>query len=174
MSEKERRVTDEQAIGDIFDIARTTLEVHAEKKKMEHVSMDWNLARRNEREDSFLRRHMQILFAAKRIYDKEKLRKAYKKADSNKREGIREDFLPTTKEMDEMEKRMELLEKRTMMQLRNDMNTTNLIARNRNGELYGTILRTVEQGSKKEVDISSLEKIPLLGGLFKRENEGNK
>lgn len=162
----EKKVTDEQAMTDIYDIARTALEVHAENKMMKHVSMDFNLAKRNEKEDKFVRKHMEILHSAEKLFDKDKVRKVYRET--------RKGFMPKETEMKRMEGKIQEMQKQTMMILRNDMNMVNLIARNKDGMLYETILKAISEGSRKGVDEIFLEKLPLFGGMFKREGDEKK
>lgn len=170
MTENERK---EEVYTDIYDVIKVGLGIHAEQGVMKHASMDFNLARRTEKEDRFIRRHIQILHQANKIFNPDNVLKVYKqeKEDGKVIGGVREEFRPSKTEIERMKKQMEFIRNQTMEMMRSDINWTNVFARNRDGEMFDVVKNAISEGSKKEVDVSALEKLPLLGGLFKRDEE---
>lgn len=154
----EKREEKREEYGDIYDVVKDTMKVHS--KTSNTVTKDFNLAIRNAKEDRFITKHEQIIVQVERFIDPEKIKRQYASYDKNVRPSEEE----IKEEMDRIRKEKE----KSMMILRNDINILNVLCRNRDGIYFKHILKAVTKGMEDEKDVSALENMPLLGGLFKR------
>lgn len=157
----DRKEDKREEYGDVFDIAKDTMAIHA--RTGGSITKDFNLAIRGEKEDRFITRHMQVLNQEERFVDMSKVDQQYS--------TYLKTAIPDKEKVKEMKNKMEELKTGTMKILENDIVMLNILCRNKDGVYFKKILSMMAKRIEEEQDKSALERMPLLGGLFRRGEE---